>query len=266
MKCSSRWSSILNSLVIALIAAGSISAQSPRVPKARLIPASRLQLPGDIDSNNPAIWSLVDGVRRLFVISSWGGVPTRSSGAALASLRLEGPVGFSKHPGHGVWIESIVPDDTGTWYAYYHHERDAGACGRPDRQLPRIGALRSPDRGVTWHDLGIVLDAPPGTDACESANRFVLGGVGDVTAALDAEKQDVYLYFSQYSRKAWRSPGWRGRTAMNRWGSCSSGATAPGCLIRESPARRWSERRSRFTIDRRPATCSGARPFTGTRI
>ena|SRR5688572_26843583 len=200
MKCSSRWSSILNSLVIALIAAGSISAQSPRVPKARLIPASRLQLPGDIDSNNPAIWSLVDGVRRLFVISSWGGVPTRSSGAALASLRLEGPVGFSKHPGHGVWIESIVPDDTGTWYAYYHHERDAGACGRPDRQLPRIGALRSPDRGVTWHDLGIILDAPAGSDACDSANRFVLGGVGDVTVALDANQQDAYLYFSQYSR------------------------------------------------------------------
>src|SRR5688500_9831124 len=145
MKCSSRWSSILNSLVIALIAAGSISAQSPRVPKARLIPASRLQLPGDIDSNNPAIWSLVDGVHRLFVISSWGGIPTRSSGTALASLRLEGPVGFSKHPGHGVWIESLVTDDTGTWYAYYHHERDAGACGRPDRQLSRIVCLTALD-------------------------------------------------------------------------------------------------------------------------
>jgi hypothetical protein len=200
MKCSSRWSSISSSVVTVLIAVTSISAQPPRVPTARLIPASRLQLPGDVDSNNPAIWSLVDGVQRLFVISSWGGVPTRSSGPALASLRLEGPVGFSKHPGHGVWIESIVPDDTGTWYAYYHHERAADACGRSDRQLPRIGALRSPDRGVSWHDLGIILDAPAGSDACGSANRFVLGGVGDVTAALDADKQDVYLYFSQYSR------------------------------------------------------------------
>ena len=186
--------------VLASVLALQAAVQSPSVPRARLIPASRLQLPGDIDSNNPAIWSLVDGVQRLFVISSWGGVPTRSSGAGLASLRLEGPVGFSKHPGHGVWIESIVPDDTGTWYAYYHHERAADACGRTDRQLPRIGALRSPDRGMTWHDLGIILEAPAGTDACESANRFVLGGVGDVTAALDADKHDVYLYFSQYSR------------------------------------------------------------------
>ena len=200
MKCSSRWSSISSSVLIALVAINALSAQSPRVPRARLIPASRLQLPGDIDSNNPAIWSLVDGAHRLFVISSWGGVPTRSSGAALASLRLEGPVGFSKHPGHGVWIESVVPDDTGTWYAYYHHERAADSCGRPDRQLPRIGALRSPDRGVTWHDLGIILDAPGGTEACASANRFVLGGVGDVTAVLDADKKDVYLYFSQYLR------------------------------------------------------------------
>jgi hypothetical protein len=203
MKCSSRWSSTLSSVVTVLIAVTSVAsiiAQSPRVPRARLIPASRLQLPGDVDSNNPAIWSLVDGVQRLFVISSWGGVATRSSGPTLASLRLEGPVGFSKHPGHGVWIESVVPDDTGTWYAYYHHERSADACGRSDRQLPRIGALRSPDRGVSWHDLGIILDAPAGSDACGSANRFVLGGVGDVTAALDADKQDVYLYFSQYSR------------------------------------------------------------------
>ena len=66
--------------------------------------------------------------------------------------------------------------------------------------MPRIGAIRSADNGQTWEDLGIVLDAPPGSEACDSGNRFVLGGVGDVTAALDADGQDVYLYFSQYSR------------------------------------------------------------------
>src|ERR671911_630701 len=104
-------SSISNNVVVALIAMTTINAQPPRVPAARLIAASRFDLPAQIDSSNPAVWSLVDGVQRLFVISSWGGVPARSSGAALASLRLEGPVGFSKHPGHGVWIASIVPDD-----------------------------------------------------------------------------------------------------------------------------------------------------------
>ena len=43
-------------------------------------------------------------------------------------------------------------------------------------------------------------------EACDSANRFVLGGVGDVTAALDADGKDLYLYFSQYVRDG-RSQG-----------------------------------------------------------
>ena len=107
---------------------------------------------------------------------------------------------FASHPGHGVWMEAIIPDESGAWYGYYHHERPADLCGRPDRQLPRIGAMRSTDNGQTWEDLGIVLDAPPGSEACDSRNRFVLGGIGDVTAALDADGKDVYLYFSQYLR------------------------------------------------------------------
>lgn len=176
------------------------AAQSPRTPVARLVSAPRFDLPAEIDSSNPAVWSLVDGIARLFVISSWGGVPVRTSGPSLTTLRADGPVGFASHPGHGVWMEAIVPDDAGAWYGYYHHERPADLCGRSDRQLPRIGAMRSSDNGQTWHDLGIVLDAPPGSEACESANRFVLGGIGDLTAALDAESKDLYLYFSQYTR------------------------------------------------------------------
>jgi hypothetical protein len=202
MKSSSRWSTISSSVAVALIAAAAIDAQSPRTPTARLISASRFELPAEIDSSNPAVWSLVDGLQRLFVISSWGGVPVRSSGSALESLQNAGPVQFLSHPGHGVWFEAIIPAEDGTWYGYYHHERPAEVCGRPDRQVPRIGAMRSFDSGLTWEDLGIVLDAPPGDEACASSNRFVLGGVGDVTAALDAEWKDVYLYFSQYSRDA----------------------------------------------------------------
>ena len=30
-----------------------------------------------------------------------------------------------------------MPDAHGTWYGFYHHERPADDCGRPDRQLPR---------------------------------------------------------------------------------------------------------------------------------
>ncbi|HJU44993.1 MAG TPA: hypothetical protein VJ691_19350 [Vicinamibacterales bacterium] len=179
-----------------------ISAQSPGVPTARLVAAPRFELPARIDSSNPAVWSLVGGVQQLFVISSWGGIPVRSIGPSLDSLHNDGPVAFASHPGHGVWFEAIIPGEADTWYAYYHHERPADLCGRPDRQLPRIGAMRSTDRGATWEDLGIVLDAPAESAACESSNRFVLGGVGDVTAALDPDTRDIYLYFSQYSRDA----------------------------------------------------------------
>ncbi len=189
-------------LLATVVSINSIAAQSPRIPTARLTSASKLNLPGEVDSNNPAVWSIVDGVQRLFVLSSWGGIPTRSSGDTIEALRNDGPVSFASHPGHGVWIEAVVPADDDTWYAYYHHERPADLCGRPDRQLPRIGALRSSDRGQTWEDLGIVLDAPPGSESCASTNRFVLGGVGDVTAAIDPDTRDIYLYFSQYSRDA----------------------------------------------------------------
>jgi len=183
-----------------------LAAQPSPTPTARLVSAPRLDLPADIDSSNPAAWALVDGVSRLFVISSWGGIPVRASGTSLESLHEERPVAFSSHPGHGVWMEAIIPDEAGVWYGYYHHERPADLCGRPERQLPRIGAMRSSDNGQTWEDLGIVLDAPHGSEACDSQNRFVLGGVGDVTAALDADRKDVYLYFSQYVRDG-RSQG-----------------------------------------------------------
>ena len=178
-----------------------LQAQSTRTPTARLVSASRFDLPGEVDSSNPMVWSLVDGVNRLFVLTSWGGVPVRSSGATLETLQHGAPVAFSSHPGNGVWMEAIIPDEAGTWYGYYHHERPADQCGRPDRQLPRLGAMRSSDQGATWEDLGMILDAPPGSEACDSANRFVLGGVGDVTVVLDANGQDLYLYFSQYLRE-----------------------------------------------------------------
>ncbi len=163
----SSWLRTSSSVALACLAIVTAHAQTTRVPTARLTSASRIDLPGEIDSSNPAVWSLVDGVQRLFVLSSWGGVPVRSAGSSIDSLQRGSPVAFASHPGHGVWMEAIIPHADGTWYGYYHHERPADLCGRPDRQLPRIGAIRSADNGQTWEDLGIVLDAPPGSEACE---------------------------------------------------------------------------------------------------
>jgi len=136
----------------------------------------------------------------LFALASWGGVPSLLSGWALTEMQDQGPVTIVQHPGHGIWIESIIPDDAGAWYGYYHHETPAFACGRPDRSAPRVGALRSTDKGTSWEDLGIIFEAQPGTDACESTNRYVIGGVGDVSAMLSPDRRDLFLFISQYSK------------------------------------------------------------------
>jgi hypothetical protein len=194
------WTRRIAPTLIAIIAFASLHADEPRVPTARVSSASRLLLPGEIDSSNPLVWELVDGTPRLFVLTSWGGLPIHSAGPSLERLQRGELAIFDPHPGDGVWMEAIVPDVGGTWYGFYHHERPARPCGRDDRQLPNIGAARSFDHGRTWQDLGIILDAPPQSYVCESGNRFVFGGVGDVTAALDADGQTLYLYFSQYMR------------------------------------------------------------------
>ena len=211
-------------------------AQQDTLPSARLTSAPRLVMPGAVDSNVPMTWERVDGAWRLFAFTSWGGIPARLSGASLDQMQQAGPVTIVPHPGHGIWIESIIPDDTGAWYAYYHHERPAEACGRPDRSIPQIGSARSTDRGTTWEDLGIVIEAPPDSTECASSNRFVLGGVGDLSAMLTPNRTDLLLFFSQYSkdpsaqgvavaRLAWAdrdAPGgrvtiWRGGARDGAW-------------------------------------------------
>ena len=191
------------SLLCACIAAAALvtlGAQQERLPVARLVSAPRLAMPGAVDSNVPMTWDLVDGTWRLFAFTSWGGVPARLAGAGLDRMQQAGTLEIAGHPGHGIWIESIIPDDSGAWYGYYHHEVPAYECGRPDRSIPRIGSARSVDRGATWQDLGILLEAPPGSAACGSANRYVIGGVGDVSAVLAPGSTDLFLYYSQYSR------------------------------------------------------------------
>ncbi len=169
-------------------------------PAAGLVRASRIVMPGAVDSNVPLAWELVDGRWQLFALTSFGGIPTRHAGSALDQMQPAGPLTIAPHPGDGVWIESVVPDGHGTWYGYYHHERPAVACGRADRFLPRLGAVRSTDRGATWEHLGFILEAPGDTAACASTNLFVLGGVGDVSAVLDRTSTNLFLYVSQYPK------------------------------------------------------------------
>ena len=169
-------------------------------PRATLVPASPLLLPGAVDSNSPALWDLEDGLPRLFVMTSSDGAPRLAVGTGLSRLGAATPVTFTSHPGNGVWMEAVVADDVGTWYGYYHNENPAVLCGRTDRAVARIGAARSTDRGRTWEDLGIILETPTESVACNSPNRYVIGGVGDLSVMLNASKTYLYIFYSQYQK------------------------------------------------------------------
>ena len=173
-----------------------------RIPTATLVEAAPLALPGAVDSNSPAVWELVTGQRLLHVLTSFGGRPSVSSGPRLSRMVAPQPVEFLSHPGHGVWMEALVAAEAGTFYGYYHNEVPADFCGRPDRVTPRIGAARSTDRGRSWEDLGIILEAPFDAHHCGTPNTYFVGGVGDHSVILDPESKDLYLFFSQYSRSA----------------------------------------------------------------
>jgi hypothetical protein len=192
---------LLISAVPPTAVSGQVSPAATTGPGATLTVASPLTLPGKVDSNSPAVWDLTDGVNRVFVMTSSDGSPHLAEGSGLTRLGAVQDVAFTSHPGNGLWMEAVVADDVGTWYGYYHNENPAVNCGRSDRTIARVGAARSFDRGRTWEDLGIILEASPDTVACESPNRYVIGGVGDLSVALNAAKTDLYIFFSQYQRE-----------------------------------------------------------------
>ena len=170
-------------------------------PRATLTAAPPLLLPGNVDSNSPLVWDIEDGQRRLFAMTSHSGVPSIASGTALDRLGAPTEISLLPHPGYGVWMEAVVSDDVETWYGFYHNEWPASRCGRDDRFVPRIGAARSTDRGRSWQDLGFVIQAAQSTTACGSTNGYLIGGVGDLSVMLDANKQFLYIFYSQYQQQ-----------------------------------------------------------------
>ena len=170
-------------------------------PRAALFPVTPLRLSGDVDSNSPAMWDRTSGVLRLFVVTSYNGRPSTAGGRSLTRLGAAQPSSLEPWPGGGVWIEAVVSDVDGSWYGYYHNEMLADVvCPGSGKVIPRIGAARSRDRGQTWEQLGIVLEAPARAFSCNTTNVFFVNGVGDFSVQLDPGSRDLYFFLSQYER------------------------------------------------------------------
>jgi hypothetical protein len=150
--------------------------------------------PGDTDCNSPAHW---DG-DTLYVFNS-AGHPWRLAGPDVFRLtddyrRCE----YNNTVNGGRWIECTWKADDGTLYGWYHNE-PGGLCPGTHLTAPKIGAVRSTDNGAHWQDLGIVLEAPPGTLNCATTNFYFAGGNGDFCIAVDARRRFIYFFISTYT-------------------------------------------------------------------
>ena len=191
-----------------------------------------------VDSSaNPASRAASLGRRRSTACScSRRGAACRCGPRAGDSKRCSpaSPVASVRIPGDGVWMEAIVPDEAGAWYGYYHHERPADLCGRPERQLPRLGAMRSADNGA---DVG-----RPRHRSRRAAGQRGLRLEQSLRARRRRRRhrrarsqrpgplpllQPVLARCGRRRASPWR--GWRGPIAMRRWGRQRSGTTARGC-------------------------------------
>jgi hypothetical protein len=183
---------------LAVVASLSMAQTARPRPLAVLEPAARLSFPSATDSNSPAFWRTSRGVTTLNVLNSTG-APVLSSGKDLETMARLSNATINRAVRGGWWMEAVVPDFRQVLYGYYHNEQP-DLCPGDARSAPRIGAAKSFDGGRSWIDLGVILEAPAGSTDCQSTNHYFVGGVGDCSAILDAQRQWLYIFFSAYPR------------------------------------------------------------------
>jgi predicted O-methyltransferase YrrM len=153
------------------------------------------KLPGDIDCNSAAHW---DG-DRLFMFFSTGH-PFRSTGPDLFHLsRPSARVTFDNESSwkQGArWIEATHKAADGKLYMWYHNEPPIPG----GKTAPRIGQMVSMDNGLNWHDQGLILETPAGSDNPESPNFYFVGGNGDFCVNPDLNNQYLYFFISTYNK------------------------------------------------------------------
>ncbi len=171
------------------------SHSQPGVAAVQLRKAPLVQIPGKVDCNSPAHW---DG-NQFFIFSSML-EPQRSSGTDLFHLGTPTATPYDNKINGGRWIEATYRDDDGTLYGWYHNEPHPVCMAKPELTAPRIGAVKSRDNGASWQDLGLILEAPPDSLYCETANKFFAGGNGDFSVIVDQKRDHIYFFFSTYHK------------------------------------------------------------------
>jgi len=153
------------------------------------------QEPGDIDCSSPAHWD--QGTMHMFYST---GHPFRSSGPDLLHLsRPSQRVSFDNEATWKMgarWIEATHKAKDGKLYMWYHNEPPLPG----GRTAPRIGEMVSTDDGLHWRDLGIIMEAPSGSNNEGSANKYFVGGNGDFTVLPDHEHEFLYCFTSTYNK------------------------------------------------------------------
>jgi hypothetical protein len=84
----------------------------------------------------------------------------------LFHLGTASPTKYENKVNGGRRIEATYKDEDGTLYGWYHNEPHPVCPTRESLTAPLIGAVRSPDNGANWHDLGFILQAPPDSLSC----------------------------------------------------------------------------------------------------
>ncbi|HOJ61456.1 MAG TPA: hypothetical protein PK878_14335 [bacterium] len=184
-----------------LAAVGICTAEEPRAEEigVELRDTFPVQFPASTDCNSPAHWD-----DETFYLFNSAGHPSRSSGPDLFGLGKATPAHYNNTMDGGRWIEATHRDNNGTLYGWYHNEPTAGYPQNKENQArltaPRIGALRSLDNGMTWEDLGIILQAPADSQNRETENFYFTGGNGDFSVLPDRDGLFVYFFISTYNK------------------------------------------------------------------
>jgi len=148
-----------------------------------------------VDCSSPAHW---DG-DTMYVFYSWGH-PYRASGPDVFHLSSDTErASFDNESSWqrgDRWSESTHKADDGKVYMWYHNEPP----GWPATTAPRIGAMVSTDNGLNWHDMGIVVEAPAGSDNPQTTNKYFNGGNGDFSVIADRKKEYFYFFISTYHK------------------------------------------------------------------